>query len=295
MINHLRRIAERGAGPRLGALKPLRAPWAFNVPAIGSQAIAKPPAGDQPALVDILRREGTGAATAALLDQRATIEPPRPRELTPPAAANRPRPAALESTRPVDSTPASALTDRLAAPPPLGPRVSPRVDAASLMATENSAPMTRPSPTLDSSADDDQSRGNVTSLQPVTMEWPVVHSTDERVAAETVTIEAPAPAPPKAVRLEPLRSVEFPPAQAPTPAAVAASAEAPIGPRTSPLLVHERMAASTPRGEVRVSIGHVDVRVESNTLPAPAVVQRIAPSDPFASLAMARRGWRSTL
>jgi hypothetical protein len=61
-----------------------------------------------------------------------------------------------------------------------------------------------------------------------------------------------------------------------------------------PLLTRERLvhAAQLP-AEVRVTIGRVDVRLESNTPPAPVVNQPAASGDPFASLALARRGWRT--
>ena len=64
--------------------------------------------------------------------------------------------------------------------------------------------------------------------------------------------------------------------------------------RLPPALPHERIAtAPPPRQEVRVTIGQVAVRVESNTPPAPIAPRPAAPSDPFASLAWARRGWRA--
>jgi hypothetical protein len=46
------------------------------------------------------------------------------------------------------------------------------------------------------------------------------------------------------------------------------------------------------RSEVRVSIGRVDVRVEAMHTPSPPPKSTVT-ADPFASLALARRGWRA--
>ncbi len=95
------------------------------------------------------------------------------------------------------------------------------------------------------------------------------------------------------VRLEPTfraAALEFPV----QPASAADDESGPFEMRLPPSLARARMAAAPPqRQEVRVTIGRVEVRVESNTPPAPVAVQRPTPSDPFASLALARRGWRS--
>jgi hypothetical protein len=96
------------------------------------------------------------------------------------------------------------------------------------------------------------------------------------------------------VRLEPTvhaAALEFPS----QPASALGNESGTFETRLPPSLTRERIVTAPPRRQdVRVTIGRVDVRVESNAPRAPVVSQPAAPSDPFASLALARRGWRST-
>src|SRR5262249_37740979 len=94
------------------------------------------------------------------------------------------------------------------------------------------------------------------------------------------------------VRLEPARPTDWPRVDArSTP--ISSDADRPTAARAGPLLVRERVAAASRPPDVRVSIGRGDVRVESPA-PPPAEIDRAPePSDPFASLSLARRGWRA--
>ncbi len=117
----------------------------------------------------------------------------------------------------------------------------------------------------------------------------------ERRSVESAEVAASSKAertPRVVVRLEPAPQAGAFEFQA-QPAAAPIDSRYVIETRVLPLLTRERVShASQPRDEVRVTIGGVEVRLESNTPPTPVINQPAAPGDPFAALALARRGWR---
>ena len=126
-----------------------------------------------------------------------------------------------------------------------------------------------------------------------------VRSMNEPASQETEPLnhEGPAIAENSVRRVVPIEPVIHPAApEIPSrPAAALDDESVAFETRLPPSLPRERIVTAPPRRqEVRVTIGRVDVRVESNTPRAPVVPHPAAPSDPFASLALARRGWRST-
>jgi len=175
----------------------------------------------------------------------------------------------------------------------------PRVDLRPIPAHETQSPAAPLSSPTRSQPDpvEREDRPIAAAAQPVRVELPSRHLVGEPVRVELETAEAKAAqsliVPPRAtVRLEPTRATDRPRVDTrSTP--VSSDADRPIEARVEPLLVRERAAAAPSRAEIRVSIGRVDVRVEAPPAPTPQSNRAPEPSDPFASLSLARRGWRA--
>ena len=224
--------------------------------------------------------------------QAGTIAPPRlalPFEV--PTIVTAPMHVAAMNDGAVDSTRIDEQPTAIESPP--------RVDLRPMAANAPQSPMTRPlSPTRSQPDPIEREDRPITAAaaQPVRVELPSPHRVEERVRFEGEIAEAKA-APSieplrTTVRLEPSRAADWPRMDVrSTPAS--SDADRPIEARVQPLLVRERAAASSPRADVRVSIGRVDVRVEAPPPPTPKSNRAPEPSDPFASLSLARRGWRA--
>jgi hypothetical protein len=233
-----------------------------------------------------IAERGAGLHTGAIAPPRVGPSLNLPKIVAPPMHVGAMDDGAIDST-PVDEQPTAIESP-------------PRVDARPIAANATQSPLNPPLSPTRSQPDPIEREDRpiaAASAQPMRVELPAPRRVEERVRVESETAEAkaarPSIEPPGAtVRLEPSRAADW--LRADTRSTRTSSDEdRPIAERAGPLLVRERIAASAPRADVRVSIGRVDVRVESPPPPTPQSNRAPEPSDPFASLSLARRGWRA--